>query len=334
MNVKEEYDFFVKNRCNLMYLDTSKLTNVILYSELFSKILPIKFHDFSNVTNIDYLFYNKKLSDSDLSFLDISSVTSAECTFCENSCEVLIDDWNTSKLRNTKSIFERAVFNSCLSDWDTSNIKNSSCMFYECKNNKLNVKNWNMSNCENMDEMFYNSECNNDIYYWDISKCKTLRYTFASCIVPSFSLYLDTSSVRNMHGTFRNSYSDEDLNMNFWDTSNCNNMVATFSGYMRAEGDKDDSIPSNNLMLEYWDISSVKNMNEMFCHNDYVKIYVSDWNTSEVKNIRNLLLNSSAEVSSLEDWYYVENHANFLWGSKYLKDGKFSESFAKNYKLN
>ena len=220
MDIRKEYNDFILNNGNLMYLDTSEIKNFNRYQKFFSNV-NIKYYDLSNADNISYLFYNRDLRKMNLSLLNTSNVTKAEGTFMKSKFTCSIDDWNVSKLKNAKSMFEESAFNCSLSKWDVKNIIDASSMFSKSDNEKLNLNEWDFGNCEDISGIFSESVCN--IKYLDLNRCITFNGAFESCLIYSFSMYLDTSNVKTMYYTFSGSFSENDLNIKFWDMSNCKN---------------------------------------------------------------------------------------------------------------
>ena len=92
---------------------------------------PMDFWDTSNITDMNWLFYNRK-------------------TFNHN-----INSWDTSNVTNMRYMFYGAEeFNQNIAGWDTSNVTNMSNMFYGAEEFNQNIAGWDTSNVTNMSYMF------------------------------------------------------------------------------------------------------------------------------------------------------------------------------------
>jgi len=83
--------------------------------------------------NMDFMFFETRF-DQDLSFLDVSSVTSMRATFGNNYS-----------------------FNQDIREWDVSNVKNMSGMFANNYSFKWWLTDWRLDSLEKIDHMFTNS---------------------------------------------------------------------------------------------------------------------------------------------------------------------------------
>jgi len=158
------------------------------------------------ITDMSYLFENKKEFNQDISGWDVSHVTNMKLMFFEvKAFNQAIGDWNVSSVTNMNHMFGaigllgEAAFNQSLEKWDVSNVTDMSAMFANSAFNQP-IGNWDVSNVTDMSSMFannsnYTSPFNQPIGEWN------------------------TSSVINMSGMF---YRSRHFNQNIkkWDVTN------------------------------------------------------------------------------------------------------------------
>ena len=153
---------------NLSKLDTSKITNmsdVFIYN-LFDG--DISQWNTSNVTKMDYMFYEAKKFNQDISNWNVSNVTDMACMFYQAfSFNSDISKWDVSNVTNMKEIFAYTlIFNQNISSWNLNSKANCYNMFYKVEefikkynNNKElpslsdNIKDWLNDNRDRMNEI-------------------------------------------------------------------------------------------------------------------------------------------------------------------------------------
>ncbi|WP_285013739.1 MucBP domain-containing protein, partial [Lactococcus garvieae] len=97
------------------------------------RIIDADNFDFSQVTNMDYLF-----------------------TTCTSLYEVDMSTWNTSKVTTMRSLFHSTKFESLdLKNWNTSNVTIMSSLFRNAQSlNQIDISTWDMSKVTNRSNMF------------------------------------------------------------------------------------------------------------------------------------------------------------------------------------
>ena len=136
----------------------------------------------SNVTDMNYMFYNCKNFNCDLSEWDVSKVNDMLYMFCNCknfNCD--LSKWDVSKVNDMSYMFwECENFNCNLSSWDVSKAEYMQGMFEDCINFKgYGLENWNLKNAKNTRNMFYGcSSLNCDLSNWDISNIPQKQFMF------------------------------------------------------------------------------------------------------------------------------------------------------------
>ena len=170
----------------------------------------INFHntDTSNVTNMEYMFYDCKAQTLDLSSFDTSNVTNMSSMF---------------------SICQAKTIN--LSNFDTSNVTDMKYMFYDCKAQTIDISSFDTSNVTNMHNMFSGCQAKTlDLSNFNTSNVTNMNYMFSICQAKTINLSsFNTSNVTDMNSMFFQCQA-QTLDLSSFDTSNVTNMEYMFSG--------------------------------------------------------------------------------------------------------
>ena len=199
----------------------------------------VKNLDTSNVTSMDYMFYNcLQLNKLDLTTFDTSNVTNMNSMFA--SCQVLteldISDFDTSKVTNMSNMFYgcKKLPSLDLSSFDTSKVTLTSSMFRQCGElTSLDLSSFNTSNVTNMEYMF--NLCTKltslDVSNFNTSKVTNMSDMFSNCTkLTSLNVAgLDTSKVTGMSYVFNVCADLTTLDLTGWDTSKATTMAYMFS---------------------------------------------------------------------------------------------------------
>lgn len=104
--------------------------------------------DVSNVTDMNSMFKNCKLLDTNLKGWNVSNVTDMFAMFF--NCEKFDSDlskWNVSKNQSFKSMFYNCKnFTGDVSNWNIDNGSRFEYMFFGCEKNKSDITGWNKKN--------------------------------------------------------------------------------------------------------------------------------------------------------------------------------------------
>lgn len=142
--------------------------------------------------------------------------------------------------------------------------------------------------------LFTNSEINQDINTWDVSKVTNMMAMFAGAT--SFNGDLsswDVSSVTNMAHMFEGATTFNG-NISTWDISS----VTDFQGmFYLADAFNQD--------ISKWDVSSVTNMNWMFMRASSFNADVSDWNVKNVSNMKDMFEGATYFNQDLSKWCVI-----------------------------
>ena len=205
LNIIYEFQDFYKLSKRLKPFETkeSLIKAIQLYCKDKEKCFHIygfiSFWDVSNITDMSYLFCNKKkykdrfsginfYNDTDEVFVesqfngdisnwDVSNVINMIGMFAETSFNWDISIWNVSNVTDMREMFYESKFNKNISKWNVSNVTDMSYMFKDSKFNR-DISNWNVSNVTHMYGMFNKSKFNGDISNWNVSNVTDMSYMF------------------------------------------------------------------------------------------------------------------------------------------------------------
>ena len=204
----------------------------------------------------------------------------------KNILEIDLSNFDTSKVANMESMFERKpnLTTLNLSSFDTSQVTNMSRMFFGMSNlTSLNLFNFDTSQVTNMSGMF--SGISNltalDLSNFDTSKVTDMGYMFDS--MPNLTTLnlssFNTSKVTDMSEMFYDASHLTTLNLSNFDTSKVTNMKSMFDGMSRL----------TTLNLSSFDTSQVTNMSRMFYYvSNLTTLNLSNFDTSKVTNMQSM----------------------------------------------
>ena len=291
------------NAADLGLIDTSIITD-----------MSYLFDSYSGASNADYSAFN-----GDISSWDVSNVTAMQYMFYEaNSFNGDISDWNVSGVGDMSYMFRKAnLFNGDISSWNVSMVINMRGMFWEAAAFNSDLSNWDVSNVNDMGNMFYDADSfNGDISTWNVSNVLNMYYLFwgADSFNGDISAW-NVSMLNSMTGMFFNAKSFNG-DISGWDVSNVQSMSKMFYGaslfnsdltawnvakvttmyYMFYEAD------SFNGDISGWDVSSVANMQYTFCNTDSFNGDISGWDVSSVTSMEYMFFNAKSFNRNLSNW--------------------------------
>ena len=271
--------------------------------------------DMSSFRNIEEFFNGVDEFDADLSYWDISNITSLQGlvtnTRFNNGGSPHISGWDVSNITNMRTVFLGTPFNQDISNWDVSNVTDMYGLFGHSYFNQ-DIGAWDVSSVTNMSEMFSN------IY--------ASPSGFNNGGSSSISGW-DTSSVTNMESMFRiNQFFNQDISA--WDVSNVTTMRTMFQ------------LTVFNQPIGNWNTSSLTNISSMFQGSAVATPVafnqsLAGWDVSKITNASFFMYNVSLFSTSnynatLIGWapQNVQNGVNIHFGNSTYSAGSAASARA------
>ena len=281
----------------------------------------------SQVTDMNYMFYDAASFNGNLSGWDVSSVTGMDGMFEDaSSFDQPLNDWNVSHVQDMRNMFSGASsfnqplndwnvssvtsmfatfrnadsFNGNLSGWDVSQVTSMNNMFRGASSFNQPLDTWNVSSATSMAFMFYDADrFNQDLGSWTVSSVETMEYMFGSSTSNSafngnISAW-DVYSVTNMEGMFNSAVSFNQP-LNDWNVSSVTNMIEMF-----------EDATSFNQPISDWDIPQVTAMEDMFHGAAAFNQDISTWDVSSVRFMAGMFTDATSFDQNLGEWYVVLN---------------------------
>lgn len=273
------FSYFINSK-TIIYdnINTSSMTNASYLLSSISRDMDISNMDFSNVTNMSYMFNSNtstnitigsintskvkdmlymfngctNITDLDLSGIDVSQVTDMQYMFsgCTKLVNLNLTGWNTDSLTNISYMFQNCsvLDNLDLSTFNTSKVNTMSYLFYNCKTNSLILDGWDFSS----------ARINSNWLTGQTSKNVSLKNVKAKGIFtcPHASESIDLTGIDTTACTSfdLNSCDAPVIDLSSVNTSNFNTMYNMFNGCFNI----------TSLDISHFDYSNVTNMERMF----------------------------------------------------------------------
>ena len=293
--------------------NTSKVTNMSYMfrdDSLLVSLEPLANWNTGNVTNMGSMFWACRKIESlePLANWNTGKVTSMKTMFASDSKITTLEplaNWNVGNVKDMSYMFQycRGIESlEPLRNWDVSNVTTLACTFQYCTSitSLEPLSNWNVGNVTSLSATFSFDpfiESLEPLRNWDTSKVKSLSGTFSFC--PSITSVeplssWNTGNVTDMDGLFRSTSISTLEPIGTWNTSKVTSMRYMF-------------VNCHNLTyaneLNNWDISSVRDMSEMFAFSGLIYINMSSWDVTG-KTLTNMFAHDY-------------NAGNMLFGSSY-----------------
>jgi len=128
---------------------------------------PIEDWNTSEMTDMSYVFNNKRTCNPNLAKWDVSKVTTFQGMFSKASAfNGDISKWDTSSATNFNDMFMQAsAFNQNISNWNTSRVTNFWAMFYQAGSFKQNICKWKVDNTDSVGYFCDGAFCGNCDWY-------------------------------------------------------------------------------------------------------------------------------------------------------------------------
>lgn len=119
-------------------------------------ITNLNLWDVSNVTNMQYMFFETTAFNQDISGWNVSHVTKMSMMFMLAAAfNKNISGWDVSLVTNMDMMFGGASsFNQAIGNWDVSQVESMSGMFYAATAFDQNISGWKIGKVTHMDGMF------------------------------------------------------------------------------------------------------------------------------------------------------------------------------------
>ena len=235
---------------NLALVDTSNVTNMNWMFYNCSGLTSLNLSNFNtaNVTDMFHMFGRcEGLTSLDISGFDTANVTDMSYMFdsCSKLASLDVSRFNTSQVTNMSGMFSycRSLASLDVSRFNTSQVTNMSNMFESCsKLASLDVSRFNTSKTTNMASMFCwcSSLSSLDVSGFDTSKVTNMYEMFNSCRkLPSLDVSgFDTSNVTNMNWMFDNCSGLTTIYAgDAWNTDKVTSSSRMFTGCTVLQGD-------------------------------------------------------------------------------------------------
>ena len=245
--------------------------------------------DLSQVTNLFISFVNTPNFNYDISNWDVSNVTNFSGMFdrsaqYDNGSVPLTWTFSSTSGANIdmSGMFNLTPFNQDISSWNVGEVTNMSGMFFGTQSFNQDISSWDVSNVTDMGNMFRNASMfNQNLNNWERNNGPG-DISSLSNVTNMLAMFANAESFNN------GDIGDLQSSPLLWNTSNVNNMIATFFS------------TSFNQDISSWDVSNVTNMSNMFVSTPFNQD-ISSWDVSNVTNM-SYMFNSTPFNQDISNW--------------------------------
>tara|TARA_B110000971_G_scaffold45539_1_gene45547 strand:+ start:2782 stop:4884 length:2103 start_codon:yes stop_codon:yes gene_type:complete len=293
---------------------TGSITNMTEFFELQDTFNEdISGWDVSSVTNMKFMFDNAQMFNRSLSSWNVSNVTDMSIMFAgASSFNQDISGWTVGSVIDMNNMFTSAhSFNKDISRWNVSSVTDMNVMFSEAKSFNQNISEWNVGNVINMNYMFYKATSfNQDISGWNVGSVTDMSEMFQGA--SSFNQDLSSLDMTNVT-TFTDMLKGTVIEKQpvYYPKRLPANSDGFYCKPIPADGFSDIvtkyySEDKNNIIdsygdIEYWDVSSVTNMDNMPVNPTFNKD-ISRWDVSNVTNMHGMFWYSNSFNQDISGW--------------------------------
>jgi surface protein len=278
--------------------------------------------DVSSVQNMRFMFYGATLFNQPLNGWNTGNVVNMNNMFgSTTSFNQPLYSWDVSKVQDISYMFASATsFNQDLSSWDVSSVNDASAMFISASafNNggdlgtSINPLSWGSTtgNFTNISSMFSQTNFNQDISDWDVSKVTNVRqlFVFNNAFNQNLSNWNLTSlSDATLMFYCAFAYNNGGVTLDWTGKipllNNMNGMFTTASSFNQiVRLDTSNVTDMNGLFysatifnqdISDWDFSNVTNMASIFTFSSY-NHDVSNWNITSLTNMSSMFIRATA----------------------------------------
>ena len=297
------------------------------YNDNVMSLADLRGINFSKTKNMSNMFSSgkagciEKINFDGFDTSNVEDMSSMFESYCPNvdlstlNLDVDISNFNTSKVKNMKSMFMISPFKSLdLSKWDTKNVIDMSSMFSGMRElTSINISNFDTSHVTDMLGMFAGDDnlTSLDVTSFNTSNVTDMSFMFASMEkLSSLDLsHFNTSKVTNMSHMFNEGKSMVNLDLSSFNTSNVTDMSSMFASMKKLQ----------NLNLSSFNTANVLSMAGMFelamTNPENSTLDLSTFNTPSLSNASRMFADSKVKTiyaSTNFDTTHIPNY-NYLF---------------------
>ena len=319
--------------------------------------------DVSEVTSMLQLFYGSYNFNKDISNWNTKNVTIFQQMFAyTDSFNQNLSKWNTSEATNLAYMFYNSIFTNMSQSlgndmlissyyapsdrdayitWDTRNVTSFTHTFGSIPYFNQNISNWDTSAATNFSLMFYGDALATSIFNQDIST-KQVTVGLGTSLERTYNAW-DTKNVINFTQMF---YLQQEFNQPIgnWQINTGSDVDITMNQMFRNADGFNSELSSSIVTIGSgesstthlaWDTQRVSTLSYMFETNDIFNRDISNWDTSNVRNLFRTFANASSfnqNVSSSLQTHLITGQPYIAWDVSNVTD--FTQTFTSALAFN